>query len=101
MTPEEYVELMLDGAGMTDETSKEYTDSVYVDEVTKACALGAAMYAHALRSGFDTVNMRGGDFAEAAGVIWRRYNEVYDTYIQTDNDLHGRDYTIKRVKELL
>jgi len=104
MTLSEYIDLMLEGAALTGEYRGWFSN----EDDTKTCALGAVRYGLAARNGMHIepterlwlyAENEELDAAEADAIT--AYHDAYGKYISIDNDTHGRDHVIKRLKELL
>ena len=65
---------------------------------TYACIVGAARYGRAVRTGRDPWNARLTDLGYVAESV---YLARYGDTPAGDNDHHGRDYALSRMKELL
>jgi hypothetical protein len=91
---------MLDGIGMTIPLKEDFQDTGYPYTTTATCALGAAQYGYAVANNYGTYDLPR-DFFDTQFNIDRKYLDTYNSTISEDNDQHGRDYAVSRLKEMI
>jgi hypothetical protein len=90
---------MLEGAAMTAPFKINYQNSRRPFDATATCALGAARHARAVQT--DNKGYLDTDFYQAELDVIQLYFVKYKINIFKDNDKHGRDYAISKVKEAI